>query len=300
MDSPKFSQFDVSVVTYKTVQNHNIQTYILIPKNISPGPHPVIVKIHGGGSVSGSGIQPNWFATYLLTLALQNSAIILAPNYRLLPESSAPEMISDISTFWDWIRGPGLRAALPPHLAPDLPHTLLYGDSAGGHLAVLSALTQPPGTIQACIAAYPQLDLESAYFTTASEKHPFGSPMLPPDLLSSHLASLHPDPAQRIPISDAPDAQERLLLILVALQQGRYRELFGAEDGVYPFRVLERRIAEGGGGGKLPFLWVYHGEGDSVLPVEGSEKFVGRWREGFGEEAARLYVHRGEDSEHGF
>ncbi|RAL63511.1 hypothetical protein DID88_003931 [Monilinia fructigena] len=106
MDSPKFSQFDISVVTYKTVQNHDIQTYILIPKNISSGPHPVIVKIHGGGLVAGSGIKPEWFPTYLLTLAIQKSAIILAPNYRLLPESSASETVSDISTFWDWLRSP--------------------------------------------------------------------------------------------------------------------------------------------------------------------------------------------------
>ncbi|KAG4029792.1 hypothetical protein MFRU_014g00910 [Monilinia fructicola] len=299
MDSPKFAQFDISVVTFKTVQNHDIQTYILIPKNISPGPHPVIVKIHGGGSVAGSGIQPDWFATYLLTLAVQRSAIILAPNYRLLPESSAPEMISDISTFWSWLRSPSLRASLPPHLTPSLTHTLLYGDSAGGHLAVLSSLTQPEGTIRACIAAYPQLDIESPYFNTASEKHPFGSPMLPADLLTSHLASLNPDPTKRTLISETPNSQERLPLILVALQQGRYKELFGSEEHVYPFRVLEKKIQEGGRP-NLPFLWIYHGERDSVLPVEGSEKFARRWQEGFGEEGVRLYVHRGENSDHGF
>lgn len=54
MDSAKFSQFNVSVKTYKSVRGHEIQAYILVPKNISPGPHPVIVKIHGGGSVNSS------------------------------------------------------------------------------------------------------------------------------------------------------------------------------------------------------------------------------------------------------
>lgn len=37
-----------------------------------------------------------------------------------------------------------------------------------------------------------------------------------------------------------------------------------------------------------------------MLPVEGSEKFARRWQEGFGEEGVRLYVHRGENSDHGF
>ncbi|ESZ97901.1 hypothetical protein SBOR_1713 [Sclerotinia borealis F-4128] len=319
MDSPRFSQFDVSVTTYRTIQNHEIQAYVLIPKNISPGKHPLIVKIHGGGSVAkppqtsslsptnnpqvaGSGIYPIWFAQYLLTLALQNSAIIIAPNYRLLPESSAPEMISDISNFWTWLRTPAFQNSLPSTITADLSRTLLYGDSAGGHLAVLSALTEPENTIKACIAAYPQLDIESEWFNEKFEKHPFGVPMLPTSILDGHLEAMDPETSKRELCSDTQDPTERLSLILVAMQQGRFKEMFGDEEHVYPFRVLEKVAGEkkrnGEGKGKVPYLWIYHGDGDSVLPVEGSTKFAGKWSEEFGEESLKFYVETG--AEHGF
>ncbi|KAA8576810.1 hypothetical protein EYC84_006863 [Monilinia fructicola] len=223
MDSPKFAQFDISVVTFKTVQNHDIQTYILIPKNISPGPHPVIVKIHGGGSVAGSGIQPDWFRN--LPPNPRRPKIRHNPRPQLQTPPRIQRARNDLRHQHLLVLAPQpLPPRLsPPHLTPSLTHTLLYGDSAGGHLAVLSSLTQPEGTIRACIAAYPQLDIESPYFNTASEKHPFGSPMLPADLLTSHLASLNPDPTKRTLISETPNSQERLPLILVALQQGRYK-----------------------------------------------------------------------------
>ncbi|KAF5878458.1 putative alpha beta hydrolase fold-3 domain protein [Botrytis fragariae] len=297
MDSAKFSQFNVSVKTYKTVRDHEIQAYILVPKNISPGPHPVIVKIHGGGSVAGSGVFAPWFAQYLLTLALRESAIIIAPNYRLLPESTAPEMISDISDFWTWTRTPSFQSSLPPHITANISHTLLYGDSAGGHLAMLSSLTEPENTIKACIAAYPQLDIEDEWFCEKFEKHPFGVPILPTEVLDKHLEKMEKDPSKRELVSDTGDPWERLQLILVALQQGRYKEMFGQEEHVYPFRVLQK-ISRDEVKRKMPFLWLYHGEKDSVLPVAGITKFAGKWREAFGGEG--LMVHIEEGADHGF
>ncbi|CCD45536.1 putative alpha beta hydrolase fold-3 domain protein [Botrytis cinerea BcDW1] len=297
MDSAKFSQFNVSVKTYKSVRDHEIQAYILVPKNISPGPHPVIVKIHGGGSVAGSAVYAPWFPQYLLTLALRESAIIIAPNYRLLPESTAPEMISDISDFWSWMRTSSLRSSLPSNITANLSRTLLYGDSAGGHLAMLSALTEPENTIRVCIAAYPQLDIEDEWFCKKFEKHPFGAPLLPTAILDNHLEKMDKDPSKRELVSDTRDPGERLQLILVALQQGRYKEMFGEEEHVYPFRVLEK-ISKDGAKRKMPFLWLYHGEEDSVLPVAGTTKFARKWREAFGEEGLMVHTEEGED--HGF
>jgi cephalosporin-C deacetylase-like acetyl esterase len=48
MDSPKYAKFDVSDVSYKVVNGHDIKAYVLTPKNISPGKHPIVVKFHGG------------------------------------------------------------------------------------------------------------------------------------------------------------------------------------------------------------------------------------------------------------
>lgn len=52
MDSPKYAAFDVSDVTYKVVNGQDIKAYILTPKNLVPGKHPIVVKFHGGFFVS--------------------------------------------------------------------------------------------------------------------------------------------------------------------------------------------------------------------------------------------------------
>ena len=52
MDSPKYSQFHVSSAPYKTVNGHEILTYIMVPKDALAGKHPIFVRIHGGFLVS--------------------------------------------------------------------------------------------------------------------------------------------------------------------------------------------------------------------------------------------------------
>jgi cephalosporin-C deacetylase-like acetyl esterase len=48
MNSPKYARFDVSDVTYKVVNDQDIKAFILTPKGIAPGSHPIVVKFHGG------------------------------------------------------------------------------------------------------------------------------------------------------------------------------------------------------------------------------------------------------------
>jgi cephalosporin-C deacetylase-like acetyl esterase len=52
MDSPKYSKFDVSSVAYKVVNGQDIKAYVLTPKGITSGNHPIVVKFHGGFFVS--------------------------------------------------------------------------------------------------------------------------------------------------------------------------------------------------------------------------------------------------------
>lgn len=125
--------------------------------------------------------------------------------------------------------------------------------------------------------------------------------MLPTEILDKHIEAMDSDPSKRELISDTPDPNERLQLILVAVQQGRFIEMFGDEEDVYPLRVLEKVAAEVRGEGKerkMPFLWLYHGEKDSVLPVEGTTKLGARWKEIFGDEGLKMHVEMG--AEHGF
>ena len=51
MDSEKYAKFDVSDLTYKVVNGQDIKAFVLTPKGIAPGAHPVVVKFHGGNFV---------------------------------------------------------------------------------------------------------------------------------------------------------------------------------------------------------------------------------------------------------
>jgi acetyl esterase/lipase len=243
--------------------------------------------------VTGSGIFPDWFPIYLLDLAVQENAIVVSPNYRLLPESTASEMVTDMNAFWAWVRTEEFKKNLPAEVVPDHEHTLVHGDSAGGHLAALTALTQPTEYVRAVIAAYPQVDIEDKYYNEPSEKRPFGFDMLPRSLWDDHVATIHPDPTKRTIVSEAMPF-DRLPLILSVLQHGRFKEVFGDDNNVYPLRVLESRPA----GEKRPHLFILHGEIDSVLPSDGSIKLREAWEKKFGGESLSLHVEPNAD--HGF
>ena len=44
----KLCLFNVSTTTYKAVNKHAITLDVLVPKELPPGDHPVLVTFHGG------------------------------------------------------------------------------------------------------------------------------------------------------------------------------------------------------------------------------------------------------------
>jgi len=52
MDSLKYVKFDISKVTYKIVNHQDIELFVLVPKDVLPGKHPVLATFHGGLYVS--------------------------------------------------------------------------------------------------------------------------------------------------------------------------------------------------------------------------------------------------------
>ena len=96
------------------------------------GQLPAIIYIHGGGWLYGTADDSE---RYLGWLAAQGYAV-MAMNYRLLRETDLQGVVSDIFTALHWL------AAYGPERGFDLEKVLLCGDSAGGHLTVLSACIQ--------------------------------------------------------------------------------------------------------------------------------------------------------------
>jgi dipeptidyl aminopeptidase/acylaminoacyl peptidase len=291
MDSPKFSQFNVTKTPYKTINNTQIPLWVLIPKTISANKAkaPIFVHFHGGFLISGTALYPDWSSQYILDYQLQSNAIRISPNYRLLPESTGSDILSDLTSAWKWIAEdlPGYLKSIGSEIIPDYNHVMVFGESAGGYLALQSALLNR-SLIKAVIAAYPMIYLDSAWYSLPSDtKSPFGTPQLPKQILDEHIKKIERGNI----VSEG--GMERVPLAISAVQQGRFKELLGEEEGIYLDNVLGK-VKEGGKG---PFLFAFHGKEDSAVPVEETEKWVGEWKGKFGEQSVVIAL---EEGDHGF
>ena len=84
----------------------------------------VIMYLHGGGFVSGSLYTHRKLAGHLAKAAGVRALVV---HYRLAPQAPYPAQVQDALAAYRWVVGQGLTVALG-------------GDSAGGGLAVLTAL----------------------------------------------------------------------------------------------------------------------------------------------------------------
>ncbi len=90
---------------------------------------PVIINIHGGAWIYGE--KDSYYKYYCMELAQFNYAVI-SINYRLAFEEPFPSMIEDIFAVFAWLEN-------QTSYDFDLNNIFLVGDSAGAHLAALSA-----------------------------------------------------------------------------------------------------------------------------------------------------------------
>lgn len=87
----------------------------------------VILYLHGGGYIMGS---PGTHR--LLTVSLGNATgmKVLSPDYRLSPEHNYPDFLEDAVSAYTWLLNQGIKPG----------KIIISGDSAGGHLALITLL----------------------------------------------------------------------------------------------------------------------------------------------------------------
>lgn len=277
-DLSRFSNFTILTTPYKTVLGHQITTDILIPSHLTNKSssittegsplRPILLRIHGGGLVGGSSLFPDFFAPWHLELASRHSALIVSPNYRLLPESSVEEILSDIEDLWAWVQKDMMafvESQTKGSVSVDTSRIITAGDSAGGYLSLMLGLSHPD-KIKAVTASYPMVDAKSRHFMESYEKPMFGLPQLPRSLIDDHLVRLRNG---EIPATISSDEKgERAELMFAYVQHGTFKDHFPEDRReFFPLDRLEdgARFPRGG-----VFLW--HGKGDTVVPVEGSVK----------------------------
>lgn len=129
---PRYDAFEIHDVTYKTVKGHPIGASVLLPKDVRPGQHPLLVRFHGGGLVEGVRLG-DWFRPWILDFCAAESAIVVTPDYRLLPEATGYDILDDLRDFWAWIaeRLSGELHDIKHGLAVDLATVAVSGESAG-------------------------------------------------------------------------------------------------------------------------------------------------------------------------
>jgi acetyl esterase/lipase len=115
-------------------------------------PVPVIVHVHGGGWRRGSRRVPlpRLGSGFYDELAARGFAVA-AIDYRLSGEARYPAAVEDVRAAIGWVREHADAYGM------DAGRVFAWGDSAGGHLALLAALTG--SGVQGVVAWFPVTDL---------------------------------------------------------------------------------------------------------------------------------------------
>jgi len=124
----------------------------------SRAPGPVVVFFHGGGFVFGN---LDTHASFAAEMARQLDLPVVSVDYRLAPEARWPAAPDDAEAATRWIAGN------PAELGRVATSLVLAGDSAGGNLAIVTALAlrDSPAAVPAIVQApiYPAADMRGEY-----------------------------------------------------------------------------------------------------------------------------------------
>jgi len=134
--------FADGVVAYPDVEYSNLIGYrpllldIYLPRK-SKAPRPLVVWIHGGGWSRGDSRTSGAIVDFPATLAAlaARGYVVASVNYRLSGEARFPAQIQDVKAAIQFLRANAGKYNIDPARA------LVWGGSAGGHLAALAATT---------------------------------------------------------------------------------------------------------------------------------------------------------------
>ena len=106
-----------------------------------------VIYVHGGGFAL---FDADGHDRAARRLANRSRLPVLSIDYRLAPQHRFPAQLDDIAAVLDWLDAEGATVGLRGR-------TFLEGDSAGGNLALVTALRNP-GRFGALVLLYPFLD----------------------------------------------------------------------------------------------------------------------------------------------
>jgi acetyl esterase/lipase len=232
-------------ISYALISGYRpLQLDLWVPP--APAPPPLVVWIHGGAWLSGDRrylpetLRPNQLFDALLAAGLAVATV----DYRHAREAPFPAQLHDVKAAVRYLR------AHAEQLGMDVTRVGTWGESAGGHLAALVALTAGRADLEGdegVVGPSSGVDVVVDWYGVAD---PDALRRLPPP--PEVLAAPPPEVLGALPPSVAEEPPE----ILLAGGDAATR------DAAAPLRQVHR--------GAPPFLLV-HGTADRVVPFSQSE-----------------------------
>jgi triacylglycerol lipase len=142
----------------------DVRVLIYTPPGAAAAPRPMYLHIHGGGYVLGA---PEINDLSNRALALDVGCIVVAPAYRLAPETRFPGALEDCYAALEWLHAAGAA------LGGDPARIAIGGGSAGGgHAAALAIHARDKGGPPICLQVLdsPMLDDRTG---STSDPHPY-------------------------------------------------------------------------------------------------------------------------------
>ncbi len=130
------TEFDVNSVKRKFLDvsygNLEEQTLDIFLPDEGEGPFPIIIYIHGGGWIMGT---KRMGALDCIKDCIKHGYALATVDYRLAPNTKFPGFLFDVKTAIRFLRANAEKYNL------DSKHIALIGDSAGGHLSLMAAVS---------------------------------------------------------------------------------------------------------------------------------------------------------------
>lgn len=246
---------------YKRVDNVNIELELYLPP--SPENVPILLWFHGGGLLQG---QKKSVAPHMLRGVEKHNYALISADYRLAPQASVAEILTDVTDCIKYIRNHLVVEAGLKDGEVNVSKIAVSGSSAGGYLALLAALNAEPRP-DVVLAIYPITDPLGTFFTN-SQPHPDGK--IEKDTVAQFL-----EPKADAMSANSPESPRNKMYYYM-MQEAILADLLGVREPDVQFRIAkalaERGIEKGVEG--LPPIYIVHGDADKFVGVEQADEVV--------------------------
>jgi acetyl esterase/lipase len=247
---------------YCTIANQDLYASVLRPTNKDPGTAscPVLVFWHGGGLVTGGRLYEPWWPTWMIQLVQSQGAMIISPDFRLMPGVSPSDVLDDVASFWTWYIGtlPKVAASESWDVRPDVGRTICAGQSSGAMIAVHSALEYRDVQIRAVLALCGPLCFDVPLLNMPKPRIIGGAKPPAPRQAEAIIRSYITRNKGKTRTSGNPSDDWEVVMAMV--QQGWLPRMVKRNSDPRLDLVANLRAKS-----ILPPTWVIHGEQDSVV-----------------------------------